>query len=164
MNPDQVRLVRQFGNKVYFGNLAHRSLLESAHIGDARLLALCIDDAETSLHIVEDLRRRYPNLRIMARARNRFHEIRQRNLGVQYVIREALLSGIEFARQVLMSLGKDENTAHRMVGTFLEQDTRLILQQAALVDDQASMVQSTKDAAAELKQLLQNEAAQRKPD
>jgi len=168
INPEQVRLVREFGNKVYYGDLSHRSLLESAHVGEAKLLALCIDDAEASVHITQLLKRHYPNLRIMARARNRHHEIRLRNLQVDYVIRETLLSSLEFTRHVLLGLGFGEQETGVMLNTFVQMDQRLIEQQTALVDDQKSMVQSAQEAATEFRRLLQSEkqalAAKTKPE
>lgn len=157
INPEQVKLVREFGNQVYYGDLSHQSLLESAHVEDAKILALCIDDVEASMHIARQLRRHYPNLRIMARARNRHHEIRLRNLQVDYVIRETLLSSLEFTRHVLAGLGFKAEEVKAMVNVFSELDNRLIQQQAALVDDRDSMIQSTQDAATEFRRLLQSE-------
>lgn len=161
INPNQVKLVRDFGNKVYYGDLSHPSLLESAHVGDAKILALCIDDAEAGLHIVGQLKRLYPNLRIMARARNRHHEIRLRNLQVHYVIRETLLSSMEFVRQVLVGLGIRSEDANAMLDTFAEVDKRLMEQQVALGDDQKTMMQTAQDAATELRRLLQSENSAR---
>ena len=84
-NPDQVQLVRRFGNQVYFGDVSRHSLLDKAHAGEAKVLALCIDDVETSLEAVKLLKKHYPQLRIFARARNRFHEMRLRELQVDYM-------------------------------------------------------------------------------
>ena len=157
INPEQVKLVRQFGNKVYYGDLSHQSLLEAAHVGEAKIFALCIDDAEASIHIVELLKRHYPDLRILARARNRLHEIRLRDLQVDFVIRETLLSSLEFTRQVLLKLGYDAEDAGNMISTFTRVDNRLLQQQAALGNDQESMVQTAQEAAAEFRRLLQSE-------
>ena len=51
-NSEQVQLVRRFGNQVYFGDVTRHQLLENAHAGSARGLALCIDDVEASLAVV----------------------------------------------------------------------------------------------------------------
>ena len=52
---EQVQLVRRFGNQVYFGDVTRHQLLENAHAGSARGLALCIDDVEASLAVVRVL-------------------------------------------------------------------------------------------------------------
>jgi voltage-gated potassium channel Kch len=163
INPEQVKLVRQFGNKVYYGDLSHHSLLEAAHVGKAKIFALCIDDAEASIDIVELLKRHYPNLRIMARARNRLHEIRLRDLQVDFVIRETLLSSLEFTRQVLLKLGYDAEDAGNMITTFTRVDNRLLEQQAALGNDQDSLVQTAQEAATEFRRLLQSESQELPP-
>jgi monovalent cation:proton antiporter-2 (CPA2) family protein len=156
-NPNQVQLVRALGNQVYFGDITKRSFLEKTRVGEAKLLAICIDDVEASVEAVRLIKRHYPQLRIFATARNRFHEMRLRELAVDFVIRETLYSALEFTRQVLGDLGLSEEEAATTVETFRRQDHKLLEQQAALGNDPSSLVQSAKDAAEELKALLQQE-------
>jgi monovalent cation:proton antiporter-2 (CPA2) family protein len=164
INPEQVQLVREFGNRVYFGDLSRHALLETARVGQARIFALCIDDVEASIRIVQLLKDHYPLLKIFARARNRIHELRLRELQVDYVIRETLWSGLEFTREVLQGMGMAADKANRIVAAFQQQDAKLILQQAALYQDRKSLIQSTREAAEELKHLLRDESAMRKEE
>lgn len=156
-NPEQVQLVRRFGNMVYFGDVARHSLLDKAHASHAKVLALCIDDVEASIAAVQLAKQHYPQLRIFARARNRFHEIRLRELGVDYVIRETLFSALEFTRVVLHGVGVKEAEAQRAIAAFRVQDNKLLDQQAALGDDQSSYIQSSQQAADELRNLLRQD-------
>jgi len=156
-NPEQVQLVRRFGNQVYFGDVARTSLLDKAHAGEARVLALCIDDVEASIAAVQILKKHYPQLKIFARARNRFHEMRLRELQVDFVIRETLYSALEFTREVLEGIGLDASEAKNSVEMFRAQDSKLLDQQTAIMNDQRSLIQSTHDAAAELSTLLAQE-------
>ncbi|MDR0779421.1 MAG: cation:proton antiporter [Pseudomonadales bacterium] len=156
-NPNQVQLVRALGNQVYFGDITKRSFLDQTRVGEAKLLAICIDDVEASVEAVRLIKRHYPQLRIFATARNRFHEMRLRELAVDYVIRETLYSALEFTRQVLSAMGMNNEEAETLVETFRQQDHKLLEQQAALGNDLHSQVQSAKDAAEELKALLQQE-------
>ncbi len=157
-NAEQVQLVRRFGNKVYFGDVTRQQLLDNAHAASARVLAVCVDDVEASLAVVEMAKRHYPKLRIFARARNRFHEIRLRELGVDFVIRETLHSALVFTRGVLEGLGIGADEVDRSLATFQRHDRQLIEQQAADVNDRDSMIQSARQAADELKLLLQQDA------
>ncbi|MBF8270151.1 MAG: glutathione-regulated potassium-efflux system protein KefB [Gammaproteobacteria bacterium] len=158
INPEQVKLVREFGNKVYYGDAAKHALLETAGVAKAGIFALCIDDVEASIVIVKLLKAQYPAVKIFCRARNRFHELRLRELQVDYVIRETLFSGLEFTRAVLKGMGLETEKASNIVAAFQQQDVKLILQQAALpVNDKATFIQTTKEAAQELKNLLQDE-------
>jgi len=159
INPEQVKLVREYGNKVYYGDLTKYTMLETAGVAQARIFALCIDNAESSDKIVRLLKTHYPALKIFARARNRHHELQLRELQVDYVIRETLYSALEFSREVLKGIGIDTEQANHIVASFQQQDARLIRQQAALYHDKENMIQSAKDAARELKELLQAENA-----
>jgi Kef-type potassium/proton antiporter, CPA2 family (TC 2.A.37.1) len=73
---EQVDFVRQFGNKIYYGDATRLSLLRAAHVQDARLFVLAVDDVEASLKIAELLRTHFPNVPLLARARNRTHLMR----------------------------------------------------------------------------------------
>jgi voltage-gated potassium channel Kch len=157
-NAEQVQLVRRFGNKVYFGDVTRQQLLENAHAASARVLAVCVDDVEASLAVVAMAKKHYPKLRIFARARNRFHEIRLRELGVDFVIRETLHSALMFTRSVLEGLGIGVDEIERSLATFQHHDRQLIEQQASVIDDRDSMIQSARQAADELKLLLQQDA------
>lgn len=156
-NPEQVRLVREFGNTVFYGDLANHKLLEAAGINNARIVALCIDDMEQSLKIAAMVRRHYPAVKLFVRARNRLHEIRLRELGVHFVIRETLLSSLEFSREILNNSGYDDALSEQIVKAFRAYDSRLLLEQAALIDDRSSLIQSNQEAAEELKELLREE-------
>lgn len=156
-NPEQVKLVREFGNTVFYGDLANHKLLETAGINNARILAICIDDIEKSLKIAAMVRKHHPSVRLFARARNRLHEIKLRELGVEYVIREALMSSLDLSREILTSTGLDKERSEQIVSAFKAYDSRLLLEQAALMDDRASLIQSSHEAAEELKELLREE-------
>jgi len=59
---------------------------------------------------------------------------------------------------VLGGLGVDAAAIERSISTFQQHDQLLVEQQATLVDDRDSMIQSARQAADELKLLLQQES------
>ena len=69
----QVDFVRRFGNKVYYGDASRLELLEAAKARDAKLFVLAIDDVEASVKTAALVRKHFPDLPILARARNRVH-------------------------------------------------------------------------------------------
>jgi glutathione-regulated potassium-efflux system ancillary protein KefC/glutathione-regulated potassium-efflux system protein KefB len=79
----QVDFVRKFGNMVYYGDASRLELLESARARDAKLFVLAIDDVEASMKTAALVRRHYPDLPILARARNRVHYYRLRDLDIK---------------------------------------------------------------------------------
>src|ERR1700737_1406020 len=90
VNQTQVDFLRQFGNQVFYGDPSRLGFLRAAHAENAEVFVLAIDDVEASVRTVELIRKHFPHLTILARARNRQHAFRLLDLGVHYNIRETL--------------------------------------------------------------------------
>ena len=156
----QVDFVRRFGNKVYYGDATRLELLESARARDAKLLVLAIDDVEASIRTAALVRKHFPDLPILARARNRVHLFRLRDLDVRTIERETFLSSLETARQALVRTGLDEQQAERAVALFREHDLALLEQQYAVRQDEQQFIQTSAQAAAQLQELFEADAKQ----
>jgi len=153
----QVDFVRRFGNKVYYGDASRLELLESARTRDAKLFVLAIDDVEASVKTAALVRKNYPELTILARARNRVHYYRLRDLDIESIERETLLSSLETARHALEHLGLDAAQASRAVNLFREQDARQLDAQYAVRQDEAQLIQTAAQAAAQLQELFESD-------
>lgn len=160
ISAEQVDTVRRFGNKVYFGDASRLDLLTAARVGEARVFVLAIDDVEASLRTAETVRRHFPHTRVVARARNRFHAYRLMDLGVELIERETLLSSLEMGRQVLTALGLAEDTVRASVARFREHDLQTLRRQHAVYHDESQLIQTSKEAAAELEGLFETDPAQ----
>lgn len=158
-NPGHVDFVRQFGNEIYFGDATRLDLLRSAHVENARAIIIAVDDVDASLKIATQLRKTCPRVAILARARNRNHEIRLRQLGVDYVIRETLLSSLKLTTELLIQLGFERTDAESTVAAFEEHDSRALRRQMAVFHDEREYRQSIMDAARELKELFGEDAS-----
>lgn len=153
-NPGQVDFVRQFGNEVFYGDATRLDTLQNAGVNDAKVLVLAIEDIDATVHVVEMLRENYPDLVILARAHNRQHEIKLRDLGVQLVVRDTLMSSLSLTESLLVTLGKTPREASNVVDAFRQHDAATLAKQAAVVHDKAAYRQTTMDAAEELRQLF----------
>ncbi len=151
----QVDFVRRFGNKVYYGDASRLELLESAKARDAKLFVLAIDDVEASVKTAATVRKHFPNLPILARARNRVHLFRLRDLDIDAVERETLLSSLETARQALVATGMDTAQAARAVDIFRAHDGRLLDAQYAVRQDEQLFIQTSAQSAAQLQELFE---------
>lgn len=154
---DEVDMVRRFGAHAYFGNAAHLAVLDAARVGEAKVFVLAIDDIETSLRCAELVRKHFPQVRIVARARDRFHAYRLMDLGVHLQMRETFKSSIEMARMTFEALGKEPTVARQIVDHFARNDQDLLRRQQALYHDESQLIQSTRDAHQELVALLEQE-------
>ena len=154
----QVDFVRRYGNKVYYGDASRLELLQAAKAGEAKLFVLAIDDVEASVKTAAVVRKHYPNLPILARARNRTHYFRLRDLGVRVIMRETLPASLDMARQALLRLGKPIAAAEHAIAFFRRHDEETLEAQYAVHHDEARLVQTTREAAEELKELFEADA------
>src|SRR5258708_13687943 len=100
----QVDFLRRFGNQIFYGDASRLELLRAAHAENAEVFVLAIDDVEASIRTVELVRKHFPHLIVLARARNRQHAFRLLDLGVHYNIRETLGSSLALSVGVLKAL------------------------------------------------------------
>ena len=159
VNPEQVELVRKFGAKAYYGDASRLDLLQAAGAAKAKVFVLAIDSVEASLKTAETVRRNFPQLRIYARARNRFHAYRLMDLGIESINRETFLSSLELAEGVLRGAGMAAWEAHDTVLKFKAHDERTLARQHAVYHDETRLIQTTKEAAKEMESLLESDTA-----
>jgi voltage-gated potassium channel Kch len=152
---EQVEQLRRYGNKVFFGDPSRVEVLRAAGAEQARLLVLAMGDVKESLQIAETVQRHFPHLKVVARARDRYHAHQLLDLGLGDITRETYHSSLRMAEEALKALGHPPDRARRDVGLFREHDERLLLEQRAYRDDEKQMIQSTRNAAEELAALLE---------
>jgi glutathione-regulated potassium-efflux system ancillary protein KefC/glutathione-regulated potassium-efflux system protein KefB len=154
----QVDFVRRFGNKIYYGDASRLELLHAARAGEAKLFVLAIDDVEASVRTAAVVRRHFPRLTILARARNRVHYFHLRDLGVRFIYRETFPSSLDVAHQALLQLGFGVAAAERATTFFKQHDEAQLDKQYAVHHDEAQLIQTARDAAEQLRELFEADA------
>jgi monovalent cation:proton antiporter-2 (CPA2) family protein len=155
----QVDFVRRFGNKIYYGDASRLELLEAARTKEAKLFVLAIDDVEASVKTAALVRRHFPALPILARARNRVHYFRLRDLGVKAIYREVFPASLEMARDALMQLGLEREAATHAVSLFRRHDEEQLDAQYAVHDDEEQVIQTARQASQQLRELFETDQA-----
>ena len=117
-DPDQVDTLRKFGYRVFYGDATRLDLLEAAGARKARLLVNAIDDVQASIALVDRVRANFPNLEILARARNVSHYFELRLRGVKVVERETFEAALRTGRSALERLGMDRFRAKELADSF----------------------------------------------
>ncbi len=151
----QVEAVRKFDFRVFYGDAAHLDLLHAAQVGQAKVFVLAIDDVEASLRTAELVRKHFPQVQVVARARNRFHAGRLMGLGIERQIRESLPSSLEMARWTLELLHEPPALVDQMITRFARHDADVLARQQAIAHDEGKLIQSSKEAREELAQILE---------
>jgi CPA2 family monovalent cation:H+ antiporter-2 len=123
---EHIEFVKQFGNKVFYGDACRLDLLEAAGIDHAKIILVAVDDENDALKIAELVRTHYPEVKIIARARNRFTAVKLHNLGVNTNVREVFSSGLEAANMLLKAYGFSEPETNNLIDIFAAHDNQLL--------------------------------------
>ena len=161
---EEVKTMKRFGIQAYYGNAAHLEVLHAARIDDAKVFVLAIDDIETSLRCAEMVRKHFPHVTIVARARNRFHAYRLMDLGVELLMRETFRSSLDMARMIFEALGKAPEKSQQIIDRFAAHDTELLKREQALYHDEHQLIQSAREATEELGLILEQELGDALPE
>ena len=161
-DPNQVELVRRFGNPAYYGDASRLDVLERAGIARSRLLIMAIDDEEVALRTVRQVRRRYPELAIIARAHSRTDGYEYMDIGVP-VVRETFGSALDAAELALRSLGHGPVAARRVITQFRRHDEELMELMAPHRGEVKQLIALNQQGRRDLEKLLTAEIHQRNP-
>jgi voltage-gated potassium channel Kch len=126
VDSDQVDLVRKFGARVYYGDATRIDLLRSAGAADAKLLVIAIDNHEKALLLVEEVKKHFPHLTILARASGRNQAFDFLDHGVDHVYRELFDSSLRMGTTALQLLGMRAYQAHRTARSFRRHDEQAV--------------------------------------
>jgi glutathione-regulated potassium-efflux system protein KefB len=155
---EQVDFSRRFGVNIYFGDPSRPDLLRAAGVDKAEVFVLATDDPETNIRTARIVKRTYPHLKIVARARNRQHVFRLMDMGVEEPVRETFHSSLKMTRKTLQALGLSPEMAIDRIERFRRYDEDLLKKQSLVYDDETQLIQSTMDALKDLEQLFEADA------
>ena len=119
------------------------------------MLVVALDHPEDVLRVVEVAKRNFPELKIMARARNRRHAHLLMDRGVDGLVREMFYSSLKLAEDSLIILGIAPEEAARSVAFFREHDEQNLLDSHAIYRDEKQLIQNEKQATEELMALFE---------
>lgn len=154
ISPDQIQLVRRFGNEAYFGDASRLDILQAANAGKARAIVIAIDDVQASLRAAELVRFHFPTVPVYARARNRQHVYRLMDTGVTRIRRETFQSALALTEDLLRGLGLKDTEVRRAVDTFAAEDRKRLYEDYRFASDSEKLDVRARQAAAELEAIL----------
>jgi CPA2 family monovalent cation:H+ antiporter-2 len=102
---DSVLAAREAGYSVMFGDVARGELVEKLRIGDAQALVLTMDDPVLVVRLARRLRADYPDLPIIARARDTAHAAQLYKAGVTDAVPETVEASLQLSEAVLVDIG-----------------------------------------------------------
>lgn len=135
---DIIESARSAGFKALYGNAARGDLLDKLGMAECPAVILTMDEHVLAQQLVRKLRAAYPDLPIIARARDTFHATELYKRGATVAVPETLESSLQLSEAALVELGvamgpviasihekRDEFRAKIQQGAELEQKPKL---------------------------------------
>lgn len=157
MDSDRVESLRKMGFKVYYGDASRLELLKAAGCDNAKLFIAAIDNPQVNLQVVELIKKHFPNLKVLARARNRSDAFELVDMGVNDFYRENLYSAVHLGVDALVELGQRRYTATRQGQRFMKYDEQSIHRLAKKRHDKKAFLMTAKEEIELQEQLLKGD-------
>ena len=161
LDPEMIDILGRLGVKAYYGDASRLDLLHAAGCARAKLFILAVDDPAESTKIAEEVRKHFPHLRLLVRARDRPHYFQLRRIGVTRPYRETFGSAYEMGVEALRELGYRHHQAHRLARRWRQHEEREIEELAELWGrDLDTYFATTRRAMEEAERLMRDEDPQ----
>ncbi|HEV7913972.1 MAG TPA: cation:proton antiporter, partial [Albitalea sp.] len=154
---EQIETMRRFGWRVFYGDATRLDLMRTAGADKARVLVLAIDDVEQSIEVAKMVRQHFPQLAIIARARNVRHFYALRSLGIAAIERETLDSALMSGRSTLEALGWHPHQARSLALRFRRHNVAQVTAMAPHWKDEAKLVTAAKQGRRQLEEQFAQE-------
>ena len=102
---DHVTLARRAGRPVRFGDAGRGDALDRLGVASASAVVLTMDSPVEAVRLTRKLRAAYPDLTIVARARDTAHAAQLYRAGVSDAVPETLESALQLSEALLVDLG-----------------------------------------------------------
>ncbi|MEX5382220.1 glutathione-regulated potassium-efflux system protein KefC [Cronobacter muytjensii] len=158
-DPDHIETLRKFGMKVFYGDATRVDLLESAGVAKAEVLINAIDDPQANLQLTELVQTHFPQVRIIARARDVDHYIRLRQAGVAQPERETFEGALRVGRMALEELGIGRYEARERADLFRCYNQQMVDEMADGDNDATARAATFKRTSAMLTEIISEDRA-----
>lgn len=157
-NPANVEILRKFGFKLYYGDVTRPQVIEQAGIKHAKLVILSMAEYDEALKVADYLKKNYPHVKIMARAKDIYHAFEFFKRNVNVVQHEVFNSAAELGEKALVHLGYSKYEAYRAARTFKHHEKQVQNDLYELwKEDENRFIQESRRFSEQLSEILQAE-------
>ena len=160
---EQIDALRRFGFRVHYGDATRLDLLRVAGAARAHVLVVAVDGIQPSLDLVDMARENFPNLTIVARARNVQHWYQLNERGVRFIERETLDAALMSARSVLEAMGFEPHRARTLAMRFRRHSVQQLHELAPHFRDESKLISLSRAGRQQLEQLFAQERLDHPP-
>ena len=152
-----------YGGRFYLGDCRQPQLLQQIGLEFTRTVVIAVDDIESSLLIARFLRLNYPQIQVIARARDRFHWQLLQELGIHTVWRETYHSTLVMAYQALTGTGLDSDQVKSSLEEFRQLDEQILGAQHMIAADDIQSYTHLSTSADEIEAMFRQDARHMHP-
>ncbi len=154
---EHIEFVQQFGNKVHFGDASRLDVLHAAGIEKVKVVLVATDEVAVTEKITSLVAHHYPEIKVIARARNRAAYWALRSLGAHRVVREVFKGSLDAAASTLSSLGFSTGEALKTIDEFESHDNAMMIHSYEHRDDLDKLIEIGRKGRADLERLFKQD-------
>ena len=129
---------------MYYGDVTRVDLLEMAGAEEAKILISAIRNPETNYQLVSLVKKHFPNLELMVRAKDKLEAIELKDLEVPHVYIQNLESAVKMGKDVLVKLGFRAHTVHILGQNFIKYDEDSLEELVKVKHDKNTLISTMK--------------------
>ncbi|EPR71568.1 monovalent cation:proton antiporter-2 (CPA2) family protein [Cyclobacterium qasimii] len=141
---DRVNLLRKMGFEVFYGDVTRADLLEMAGAREATILISAIRNPETNYRLVTMVKKHFPNLELMVRAKDKREALELLDLEVPHIYMQNLESAVRMGKDVLIKMGFRAHTVHRLAQDFIKYDEDSLVELAKVKNDKKAFISTVR--------------------
>ncbi|WP_444997716.1 monovalent cation:proton antiporter-2 (CPA2) family protein [Aliikangiella sp. IMCC44359] len=154
---EHIDFIKQFGNQVFFGEASRLDVLHAAGIDKVKVVLVATNDTKITENITKLIVQHFPNIKVIARARNRSAYWALRSLGAHHVIRELFKGSVEAASSTLNALGFSVGEALKKVDEFESHDSAMMEYSYEHRDDLDKLIEIGRKGRSDLERLFRQD-------
>ena len=104
-DPDTINVAREYGFKVYYGDATRADVLHASGVEHTDIVAVCVDNGESAVRIVENIHHINPNAKVFVRAWDRRNALALVKAEADFVVRETFYSSMKMGDEIVKALG-----------------------------------------------------------
>ena len=142
LNPNMIKGFNEYGIKSYFGDASRREFLIAAGLEQADMLVIAINNKEQAEKIVHFAREVNPNIKIIARAYDRFSTFALHEAGADEIIRETFDAAVRAGKRALETLGMEPELVKKIGDYYFDADRHEVALMSQVYDPNMGLFQN----------------------
>jgi monovalent cation:proton antiporter-2 (CPA2) family protein len=156
-NGDHIEFLKQFNERVFYGDVTDMELLRTAGAEEARIIVITLVNRDVSNKTVKLIKETFPQAKLVVRARGRVHLFDLLAEEVDFAERETIRGALAMGRFVLTEMGHEEEDAEDIAREFLRMDFELVRDTFHLRDDINALAERAEQGRELLRQTLRRD-------